>query len=80
MALPLGELARERLRGRNWHARKLCTSAVNCAAAAKSRPLGEGGIAAGDDGRGLRTLPKKPEKFLSFCVNGVILHRIALAG
>ena len=43
MALPSGELARERLRGRNWRARKLCTLAGNFAATAKSRPLGEGG-------------------------------------
>ena len=34
-------------------------NAGNFAAAAKSRPLGEGGIAAGDDGRGLSPLLRK---------------------
>ena len=39
MAPPLGELARERLRGRIWRARALCGLAGNFPATAKSRPL-----------------------------------------
>ena len=43
-------------------------NAGNFAAAAKSRPLGEGGIAAGDDGRGLSPLLRKKSQFLEATV------------
>ena len=40
----------------------------NFAATAKSRPLGEGGIAAGDDGRGLSPILRKKSQFLEATV------------
>ena len=54
MALPLGELSpqvTERAHAVNAVA-KVSIAMRNLPATAKSRPLGEGGIAAGDDGRG----------------------------
>ena len=43
-------------------------TAGNFAATTKSRPLGEGGIAAGDDGRGSSPLLRKKSQFLEATV------------
>ena len=55
LALPLGELSpqvTERAHAVS-HVAKVSDVTRNLAATTKSRPLGEGGIAAGDDGRGI---------------------------
>ena len=66
LALPLGELSpqvTERAHAVNSVA-KVSIATRNLPATTKSRPLGEGGIAAGDDGRG--KLPQsKPDGFAS---------------